>query len=239
MNSRCDKDSIKVHFPARLYQIIEDEDKEIIHWEPDGKSFRISNNKRFKREIIPKYFPHGNFASIQRQLNLYGFLCLDRIHLKGVFFHPSFIRGEYEIARTIRRKKTWKTKKDDPTSGNQSTSEQCDSKGEDEADEEDENCEIQVSTKSEATNHTPFNTIVLESANASAYVSIDQLVSNSEFDDFDTDFGLPLELFLNADGQAKLDDMASIFDTGYEFGDYMEHLPNPPPSNPKCDFDGF
>jgi hypothetical protein len=50
-------------------------------------------------------------ASIQRQLNLYGFRCTNRIDEKGVFFHPNFVRGQYDVVRNIRRKKTWPTKR--------------------------------------------------------------------------------------------------------------------------------
>jgi hypothetical protein len=55
--------------------------------------------------------PDGNMASIQRQLNLYGFRCTNRIDEKGVFCHPNFIRGQYDQVRNIRRKKTWPTKR--------------------------------------------------------------------------------------------------------------------------------
>jgi hypothetical protein len=50
-------------------------------------------------------------ASIMRQLKRYGFLCFSRIDEKGVFCHPNFIRDEYELARSIRRKKSWPTKR--------------------------------------------------------------------------------------------------------------------------------
>jgi hypothetical protein len=53
----------------------------------------------------------GNMASIQRQLNLYGFRCTNRIDEKGVFHHPQFIRGQYDLVRNIRRKRTWPTKR--------------------------------------------------------------------------------------------------------------------------------
>jgi hypothetical protein len=45
-----------LHFPARLFQIIEFESPEIIRWEVDGKSFRIVNHARFEAEVLPKYF---------------------------------------------------------------------------------------------------------------------------------------------------------------------------------------
>ena len=45
-------------------------------------------------------------ASIQRQLNLYGFRCAHRGEEKGVFFHPKFIRGAFDDAVNIRRLKS-------------------------------------------------------------------------------------------------------------------------------------
>jgi hypothetical protein len=56
-------------------------------------------------------YADGNMASIQRQLNLYGFRCTNRIDEKGVFCHPNFVRGQYDEVRNIRRKKTWPTKR--------------------------------------------------------------------------------------------------------------------------------
>jgi hypothetical protein len=122
--------STKLHFPARLYQVIEIEDPSVIAWELSGNSFRIVDSKRFRAETIPKYFRRkfsenswyhdfklycnatdGNMASIQRQLNLYGFRCTNRIDEKGVFHHPDFVRGQYDKVRNIRRKKTWPTKR--------------------------------------------------------------------------------------------------------------------------------
>lgn len=100
----------KLHFPAKIYQIIETEDSNIIRWEPCGKAFRIANHARFEREVIPKYFRHARIASVQRQLNLYGFKCVNRGEDKGVFCHPNFVRGEYNTVREIRR---ISTKKDD------------------------------------------------------------------------------------------------------------------------------
>lgn len=42
-------------------------------------------------------------SSVQRQLNLYGFKCFNRGENKGAFFHPSFIRGNWEEAKSISR----------------------------------------------------------------------------------------------------------------------------------------
>lgn len=43
-------------FPAKIYQILENESPEIISWNENGVSFRIVDHGRFEREIVPKYF---------------------------------------------------------------------------------------------------------------------------------------------------------------------------------------
>lgn len=44
------------NFPAKIYHILEVEDADIIRWQPNGKAFRIFDQKRFETEIMPKYF---------------------------------------------------------------------------------------------------------------------------------------------------------------------------------------
>ena len=45
----------------------------------------------------------NQFSSVQRQLNLYGFKCVNRGKDKGAFFHPQFKRGEWEAVKGISR----------------------------------------------------------------------------------------------------------------------------------------
>ncbi len=114
-----------LNFPAKIYEILENESADIIRWQPNGISFRIVDHSRFEREIIPKYFkrkyqpschiysffyrtlldlcPDNNKASVQRQLNLYGFKCVNRGEDKGSFFHPQFKRGDWEVVKRITR----------------------------------------------------------------------------------------------------------------------------------------
>ncbi len=113
-----------LNFPAKVYQILENESCDIIRWHENGMAFRILDHGRFEREIIPKYFrrkikmPYNYFksnmlylhtildnqiSSVQRQLNLYGFKCISRGEDKGAFFHPSFRRGDWETVRKITR----------------------------------------------------------------------------------------------------------------------------------------
>jgi hypothetical protein len=45
-----------LNFPAKIYQILENESNDILRWHNNGLAFRIIDHGRFEREIIPKYF---------------------------------------------------------------------------------------------------------------------------------------------------------------------------------------
>ena len=90
-------------FPAKIYQILENESNDIVRWNADGCSFRIVDHGRFEREILPKYFRHNQLSSVQRQLNLYGFKCISRGELRRSFFHPKFKRGEWDVVKKLSR----------------------------------------------------------------------------------------------------------------------------------------
>ncbi len=115
---------MSLNFPAKIYQILENESADIIRWHSNGHSFRIFDHVRFEREIIPKYFRRKllnlrillikltnlsfliadkQFASVQRQLNLYGFKVVSRGEDKGAIYHPQFHRGNWEAAKNITR----------------------------------------------------------------------------------------------------------------------------------------
>jgi hypothetical protein len=53
-----------LNFPARIYQILENESPEIIQWNSNGLSFRIVNHIRFEAEVIPKYFRRKKLRNI-------------------------------------------------------------------------------------------------------------------------------------------------------------------------------
>lgn len=111
-----------VNFPAKIYQILENESPEIIRWHSNGCAFRIVDHGRFEREIIPKYFRHNQLSSVQRQLNLYGFKCVSRGEDKGAFFHPLFKRGDWEVVKKITRFVPGKKGSDDAASPNNNNS---------------------------------------------------------------------------------------------------------------------
>jgi len=92
-----------LNFPAKIYLILENESSDIIRWQNNGYTFRIVDHGRFEREIIPKYFRHNQISSVQRQLNLYGFKCINRGEDKGAFYHPKFRRGDWESVKKLMR----------------------------------------------------------------------------------------------------------------------------------------
>mmetsp|Transcript_36927 Transcript_36927/g.63754 ORF Transcript_36927/g.63754 Transcript_36927/m.63754 type:complete len:381 (-) Transcript_36927:105-1247(-) len=92
-----------LNFPARIYQILENESAEIIQWNANGLSFRIVDHIRFEAEVIPRYFRHKKISSVQRQLNVYGFRSISRGEHKRSFYHPIFKRGNWELVKQMGR----------------------------------------------------------------------------------------------------------------------------------------
>ena len=114
-------------FVRKLYEILENENEEIIRWVPDGSAFKIIDQIRFQQEIIPKYFrrkhpskhyifsshdiideyplqfPDDRLASVQRQLNLYGFKTIVKGDEKGTIFNPLFRRDNPDLIKHIYR----------------------------------------------------------------------------------------------------------------------------------------
>ena len=61
-------------FLSKLYDILDDNNnKNIIHWDAEGKKIIIKDIISFCNIILPKYYKHQNYSSFIRQLNLYGF----------------------------------------------------------------------------------------------------------------------------------------------------------------------
>mmetsp|Transcript_16160 Transcript_16160/g.35802 ORF Transcript_16160/g.35802 Transcript_16160/m.35802 type:complete len:417 (-) Transcript_16160:521-1771(-) len=93
----------QLNFCARVYQMLECESEEIIQWNTNGLSFRIIDHVRFENELLHKYFKHRKMASVQRQLNAYGFRSVNRGEHKRSFYHPVFKRGNWEGVKQMAR----------------------------------------------------------------------------------------------------------------------------------------
>ncbi|KAJ3378110.1 stress-responsive transcription factor hsf1 [Lobulomyces angularis] len=106
-------------FVSKLYGLLSNpEFSDFLEWNQDGDVFHIFNTDLFASNVLPKFFSTQNFASFQRQLNIYGFKVVANVkksqHVKnreaGVFFHPKFLRGRKDLLPEIRRKVTVKKK---------------------------------------------------------------------------------------------------------------------------------
>ncbi|KZO99432.1 hypothetical protein CALVIDRAFT_477256, partial [Calocera viscosa TUFC12733] len=103
-------------FLNKLATMVSDPDTDdLIRWSDDGESFFVPNHERFGRELLPKFFKHGNFSSFVRQLNMYGFHKVPHLQ-QGVlkneteselwqFSNPNFKRDFPDLLPLIARKK--------------------------------------------------------------------------------------------------------------------------------------
>jgi hypothetical protein len=47
---------MSLNVPGKVYQILENESRDIILWVSNGMAFKIVDPERFERELMPKYF---------------------------------------------------------------------------------------------------------------------------------------------------------------------------------------
>jgi hypothetical protein len=95
----------KLSFAEQLMSILDDEAyADVLHWMPDGKSFTITNPKKFTSEEMPKLFNIRNMSSFVRKLTRWGF---SRVHERetmnsDIFKHPQFQKGDYKLCAEIK-----------------------------------------------------------------------------------------------------------------------------------------
>ena len=101
---------IPPQFPRLLHTMLSRSEEggytDIVSWQPHGKSFLIHDREKFVREVMPKYFKQTRFSSFQRQLNLYGFVRVERTgpdHKS--YYHERFLRDEPQLVETMGRSK--------------------------------------------------------------------------------------------------------------------------------------
>uniref|UniRef100_A0A8C3D5M2 Heat shock transcription factor 2 n=1 Tax=Corvus moneduloides TaxID=1196302 RepID=A0A8C3D5M2_CORMO len=101
-------------FLSKLWALLgETPSNQLITWSQNGKSFLVLDERRFAKEILPKYFKHNNMASFVRQLNMYGFRKVVGVD-SGIFKlerdgpvefrHAYFRQGREDLLEHIKRK---------------------------------------------------------------------------------------------------------------------------------------
>eukprot|EP00934_Nitzschia_sp_Nitz4_P004751 Nitzschia sp. Nitz4//scaffold331_size19140//1766//2764//NITZ4_008731-RA/size19140-processed-gene-0.23-mRNA-1//-1//CDS//3329548173//4741//frame0 len=94
-------------FPFRLHDTLDhaerDGHEEIIHWLPDGKSFRIRNTERLLPVLRRFGFRQTKVKSFLRQLQYYGFQRQTKGPNKGTCQHEYFVRGNRTLCYRMNR----------------------------------------------------------------------------------------------------------------------------------------
>eukprot|EP00730_Choanoeca_flexa_P006020 TRINITY_DN12069_c0_g2_i8.p1 TRINITY_DN12069_c0_g2~~TRINITY_DN12069_c0_g2_i8.p1 ORF type:complete len:397 (+),score=85.62 TRINITY_DN12069_c0_g2_i8:181-1371(+) len=99
-------------FVTKLLSMINDPSTDhLISWTENGDTFRVHNATTLAREVLPRYYKHGNFTSLVRQLNMYGFHKVVAVDtgLRSTdqvweFVHPCVHRDHPELLVHIKRK---------------------------------------------------------------------------------------------------------------------------------------
>ena len=83
-----------------------------IKWGPMGDTIIVTDQVKFAREVLPRYFKHDNIRSFIRQLNIYGFQrcrnpertgSVEGEHGELEFYHEHFLEGRTDLMRQITR----------------------------------------------------------------------------------------------------------------------------------------
>ena len=98
----------KITFPMKLHNLLESlpDTETAIAWQHHGRAFKINDKERMANEILPTYFNYerGQFASFQRQLNIYEFMRITGGPDTGTYYHPLFLRSRSELCELMHRK---------------------------------------------------------------------------------------------------------------------------------------
>lgn len=98
----------KITFPMRLHALLESlpRDETAITWQPHGRAFKVNDRVKFENEILPSFgFNYRcQYASFQRQLNIYSFMRIIQGPDKGAYYNCLFLRSRPDLCYLMRRK---------------------------------------------------------------------------------------------------------------------------------------
>ncbi|CAJ1950287.1 unnamed protein product [Cylindrotheca closterium] len=94
----------QLNFPCKLHRILNNpEYSDIICWLPHGRSWRLQQQQRFEKEVLPIFFRHGRYASFARQINGWGFRRIASGPDFNSYHHELFLRDAPDMCLRMTR----------------------------------------------------------------------------------------------------------------------------------------
>ncbi|RHY27882.1 hypothetical protein DYB32_006459 [Aphanomyces invadans] len=96
-------------FVTKLFAMVETEPDSVVTWIREGTAFCIVQPKVLAETYLPKYFRHGRFSSLIRQLNFYSFYKVTE-GSAIIYQHSHFRKGRPDLLVHIKRRGAGKAK---------------------------------------------------------------------------------------------------------------------------------
>ncbi|OQS03243.1 hypothetical protein THRCLA_21204 [Thraustotheca clavata] len=96
-------------FVTKLFAMVETEPDSVVTWIREGTAFCIVQPKVLAETYLPKYFRHGRFSSLIRQLNFYSFYKVTE-GSSIIYQHTHFRQGRPDLLCHIKRRGAGKAK---------------------------------------------------------------------------------------------------------------------------------
>ena len=99
----------KLPFPEKLYYMLEDTElngqDHVVSFVANGTAVMIHDPQAFETDVMPLYFASSRMSSVQRQLNIYGFVRIQQGPWRGAYCHPNFQKNKKELLPKIQTKR--------------------------------------------------------------------------------------------------------------------------------------